>query len=448
MDAPGVGEPHAGYQDHGLGVVSAFLFGPIQKDEALPRPICNVDNVRVFDKTPTQDTEYFDVLRRVQNTLLSVGKNYDIAILCCGPDSACVDGEPSAWSAVLDPLFATLDGAVFSAVGNSGDLDRASGLARVQPPADCVNAISVGAFTGKGKTWRRSVYSCVGPGRRPGYVKPDILAYGGELPHDPFYVLGPAPGTAVPRHGTSYAAPYAARIAAAIRASLGNQLSSLAIKALLINRAIDGKMDRLDVGWGRILESPDELISTADNEAAIIYQGSLIPGQYRVALIPLPDETLPGQLEITATFCLTTQTDPHHPLNYTRAGLEVTFRPDETKKTDPNQQRPDPAEFFKLRDMYQLESALRRDAWKWEAVMHKTKRPYGSSLNKPCFDVHYMAREESGDSQNPSAIPYALVLRLRSKTVPDLYNRIYRKYQNILVPLRPVLAIPVSVRRS
>ncbi len=56
--------------------------------------------------------------------------------------------------------------------------------------------------------------------------------------------------------------------------------------------------------------------------------------------------------------------------------------------------------------MFQLESILRKDAWKWESVMHKKKSPYGDGLNDPCFDIHYVAREESRKPINPENIPY------------------------------------------
>jgi hypothetical protein len=34
-------------------------------------------------------------------------------------------------------------------------------------------------------------------------------------------------------------------------------------------------------------------------------------------------EPMAGMVEITATFCFATATDPQDPLNYTRSGLEV-----------------------------------------------------------------------------------------------------------------------------
>lgn len=72
-------------------------------------------------------------------------------------------------------------GAVLAAVavGNTGEMDRASGNARVQVPSDCVNSLGIGAADSSTADWRRAAYSSVGPGRSPGLIKPDVLSFGG-----------------------------------------------------------------------------------------------------------------------------------------------------------------------------------------------------------------------------------------------------------------------------
>ncbi|MBC7773406.1 MAG: S8 family peptidase [Pyrinomonadaceae bacterium] len=449
IDAPGVGPSSPEYEEHGLAVSSAFLFGPIRKGRPISPPVCNLDLVRVLDRHlgANGDFEYIDVLRRVQDYLLEHGDKYDFISLCCGPAEPITDGDPSAWTATLDPIFGRLRGLVFTAIGNGGTWDRASGRSRVQPPADTVNSIGVGSCVINGKQWGRADYSCVGPGRRPGYVKPDFVCPGGSLPSDGFHVLGTAEGTAVPKQGTSLSAPYAMRTAAGVKAVLGDQISCLATKALLINRTTKGKNHIHDVGWGRIMESPSDLIATGDDEAIVIFQGSLPAGKYRTAQIPVPKEPLAGVVEITATFCIASQTDPHHPVNYTRSSLEVTFRPHSQRFDDPDQQRPDSASFFKPRDMYQSESQLRREGFKWETVLHRTRKPRAESLHEPSFDIHHIARVDGQDVSDAQPITYALVVRIRAKDVKDYYNRVYRRYRNVLVPLRPVLSLPIAFSR-
>lgn len=62
------------------------------------------------------------------------------------------------------------------AVGNDGAHGQNRG--RIQPPADAVNAFAVGASGGSHEKAGRASYSCLGPGRSPGVVKPDAIAFG------------------------------------------------------------------------------------------------------------------------------------------------------------------------------------------------------------------------------------------------------------------------------
>ena len=81
-------------------------------------------------------------------------------------------------------------------------------------------------------TWARAPYSAVGPGRSPGVVKPDLMAFGGDAAKY-FHVLSPGKKpTLAPQLGTSFASPYLLRNAVGIRAIMGDELTPLAIKAL------------------------------------------------------------------------------------------------------------------------------------------------------------------------------------------------------------------------
>jgi hypothetical protein len=84
------------------------------------------------------------------------------------------------------------------AVGNSGESDWTSGNARIQTPADCVNALSIGGCDRVGAGWKRAPYSSIGPGRSPGIMKPDGVAFGGSS-REPYWVLNAEnPGAAMP----------------------------------------------------------------------------------------------------------------------------------------------------------------------------------------------------------------------------------------------------------
>src|SRR3546814_14881926 len=66
--------------------------------------------------------------------------------------------------------------------------------------------------------------SAVGPGRSPGYVKPDFLAFGGS-PAAPFFVLGGGrQSLARGANGTSFASPLALRCGVGIRANFQEEL--------------------------------------------------------------------------------------------------------------------------------------------------------------------------------------------------------------------------------
>src|SRR5258708_22961518 len=103
--------------------------------------------------------------------------------------------------------------------------------------------------------------------------------------------------------------------------------------------------------------------------------------------IPIPSESLSGMVSIAATFCFATPTDPQDPLNYTRSGLEVRFRPHDQKRKDPSQIYADSSFFFQARDVSVDETDLRADAHKWETTLHKSRTMRASGLRNPRFDA-------------------------------------------------------------
>jgi hypothetical protein len=381
-------------------------------------------------------------LERIQDILDSRPK-YDFINLSLGPDLPVEDNDVHAWTAVLDQLFS--DGLTLPAiaVGNSGERDWPSGNARIQTPADCVNALSVGGCDRIGMSWKRASYSSIGPGRSPGIMKPDGLAFGGSS-KEPYWVLNAEnPGSAMPITGTSFAAPTALRTAIGLRTHFGKLLSPLAIKALLLHSCDDGGHDKTEVGWGRIPADLETIVLTDQYAAHIVYQGELRPASWIRMQIPIPAESMAGMIEIAATFCFATPTDPQDPLNYTRSGLEVRFRPHDKKRKDPKQLHADSSHFFQAKDVFVEESDLRADAHKWETTLHKRRSMRGSGLRSPVFDVHYNARIGGRNAKGADKIPYALVITIHSKKTRDLYDKIVQRYRTILEPLTPVVEIPI-----
>lgn len=240
--------------EHGLGVTSAFLFGPIQPNDTAARPFAYVDHLRVLDKeTEAEDPlELYRTLGFVEEVLLS--RQYHFVNLSLGPDLPVEDTDVHAWTSVIDDLLSDGDTLMTVAVGNNGEMDRKSGNARVQVPSDCVNALAVGAASETESNWARASYSAIGPGRSPGVVKPDLMAFGGSATRY-FHVLAPGNKPLLgPQLGTSFASPYLLRSAAGVRAILGPELTPLAIKALLVHSADPSTHDKDEVGWGKVPE--------------------------------------------------------------------------------------------------------------------------------------------------------------------------------------------------
>lgn len=328
------------------------------------------------------------------------------------------------------------------AVGNNGARDEASGNARVQVPSDAVNALSVGAADHTESGWNRADYSAIGPGRSPGIIKPDLLAFGGG-PEKYFHVLneGKQP-TIAPVQGTSFAAPYLLRSAVGIRAILGDAITPLAIKAILVHSADTSTYHAKEVGRGKVPENLMQLISCPEGVARVVYQGVLNPGKYIRAKIPIPQEGVTGMIQLKATFCFASATDPQDAAAYTRAGLDIVFRPHAEKREEGKDAKT--SSFFP-KHPYASEDELRSDHGKWETVLHGDTRMRGSSLNDPSFDIHYNAREMGAGATKAKPIPYALVITLSAGRHPQLYNEILRSYAQILSPIQPKVALNITV---
>lgn len=436
--ADNIGDPIGGLQDHGTAVTSAVLFGHVESGHQ-PRPYCSVDHYRVLG-TQTNDRSLYSVMLYVDRVLSQ--SNYSFATFSFGPYEVAGDDHVTAWTAMLDDHLSSSDLFATVAVGNDGHLPWPQ--CRIMVPSDSVNAIAVGATDRQGSGWQRAPYSSIGPGRHPGTVKPDVMHFGG-VDDNPFRFVFPGPVIAEDT-GTSYATPAVMRVAAGLRAYFGSALSPLAIRALLLHCASPAEHHRDEVGWGAIPEELSDIAVCPDGAVRVLYQGKLKAGKVLRAAIPLPSGQLSGDFSITATFCYTCTTDPHTPGDYTRAGLEVTFRP-HALKFDKDPQFPKPFSFFKRHERSR-EQELRIDAHKWETVLHNNVNKRASSLHEPVFDIHYLARRP-GDPNSPNdaaQLAYALVVTVHSKTHRDLYDKVLARYANRLAAIRPRLDLPVQVR--
>lgn len=443
IEPPGIGKTIRDFQKHGVGVTSAFLFGHIDPANPVARPYAPVDHYRVLDTAPGQNPhELYEVLARIDQVL--VEKQYQFVNFSIGPRLPIEDDDVHAWTAVLDDRLSRGTTLATIAVGNDGDGPAKGGFNRIQVPADCVNALAVGSCDSPEAQWQRCIYSSVGPGRSPGVVKPDFVEFGGCLQR-PFIVVSETPAAAFEAtEGTSFSAPSVLRLGAGVRAHFGDSLSMLAIRALLIHTAETSDYPCEDVGRGRVARSVQDIVLCDDDTVRVVYQGSIAPTRYIRAPIPVPSGIIPGKVTITATLCYPTGVDPHHPGNYTRAGLEPTFRPHDQKRKDTSQVHADSKSFFGKTQSGLMEDELRRDAWKWENCLHTSVTFMGKTLRNPVLDIHYNARLGGRNFAPKEDLPYALVISVRAKHLDDLYDKIVRKYARQLEALRPVVEIPVT----
>ena len=453
-EPPGIGPADPGYEAHGLAVTSAFLFGQLSAGQTLERPLLPVNHVRVLDRfTGVSDPLNFEIFEVADRITVHLDENegrYQYVNLSIGPDIPVSDDEVSYWTAALDQRFTNAQFVPAIAVGNSGELDAATGLNRVQPPSDAVNALSVGASDHMNYPWRKADYSSVGPGRAPGLVKPDGVAFGGS-PGNPFYVIG-ANNRSEPVCGTSFATPLLLKATAGVGVRVGtDDLDPLSTRALMIHRAEDGGNSRLEVGWGRFELDPELLITCPDDEATVIFSGTLPVGTHLRAPIPMPGTPITGDVGITATILISPTTNPEFAAAYTESGFEAIFRPHSGRYTNYRgggvSRHPSSKPFFSENAMYGVgEFELREGGLKWEPCVKRTRVFRATSLSDPVFDIYNHSRHGGSKVGANNEVPYALIVSINAPKVPDLYNQILRTYSGVLTPITPRLRVQIAPR--
>lgn len=183
----------------------------------------------------------------------------------------------------------------------------------------------------------------------------------------------------------------------------------------------------------------------------VVFQGKITASKYLRAPIPLPLTPIDGMVSIKATPCYATNTDPHHPSNYTKSGLEVFMRPNKNRKNKVKYGKPEPMHastkpfFGEICSNFSTENELRNDAFKWENCLHAEKHMRGTSLNEPVFDIHYNARSEGHSDTKFQELNYALIITVEAPKVPDLYDRIVRRYASQLEQIQPIIDIPLRI---
>lgn len=460
---------HPDYLEHGTGVCGAVLYGHTP-NESCPQPLFNVKSFRVLPPPQLPNIPQEIALYQLVKMIESVVKdpaNSDIKayVLSFGPNNPIEDEEVDLFTSTLDRLAFENDIIFVVAVGNEGELPAP--LNRIQPPADAVNGLGVGAYIlDENGNPIRAPYSCSGPGRTGNAIKPDIHMFGGHATQ-PFYILkAGGGGECADSMGTSFSAPLACSYAGHLlyRTDDFDSLTPQTAKALLIHKSFRDGWDP-NLGWGPLTLSVEDIMRCDQHHVTLLYNG-LLPLKRRTLLqVPFFDEFgVRGKVRISWTLVYATDISPSMPDEYTLGGAEVTFRPNSdifTYTYDKKQKRINrathPKEYEDLirnktidpdsklphtEAPYQkhlfLTEEQRRDAGVWDTAKHFwTKRKYFSSLKNPVIDIHAQARADwYYDPARPHHLKYACVVSLEvSDSNIQLYQKILERIPE-LVPIR------------
>lgn len=421
----------ADYLDHGAVVTSALLFGT--RDNAtqpLPRPYAPVDHYRIATLHDTKDPEMFDAVHRICE-VIDRGQHQYINI-SLAPSEIVYDDDVHLWTSVLEKRLAS--GSILAAVAAGNHGRKAYPDSRVQVPADLVNALAVGSCTSATGPVLRAVDSSIGPGRSPGLVKPDGLAWGDQVP-----LFEPRSGGLVLVDGSSVASPLALRTCVGA-AAMAHGISPRVARALLVHTTERPKhADMAEIGHGRFASDPLDLLSCGDREAMVVYEGQLEPSTPVGAMLPWPNGLVAGNVKIRATLVFYTPVDVAHPINYTRAGIEARLR-----RTPGGQTKT----FFSKASLYgNTEQEMRADAHKWETVVSKEIGAQADTMQDPTLELIYRARDEGGSisREHLQPLPYVLVVTVSAKAESDFYNRIRQRHA-VLAPVRLRAGISLPAR--
>lgn len=442
--------------EHGTAVCGAILYGDKPQLATTP-PLFLAKSFRVLpapNPTSIPDLDLYALIVAIEETVRAE-ENQDIKtyVLSFGPDKPIEDKEIDLFTATLDRLAFELDILFVVAAGNAGEFSPP--FNRIQPPADIVNGLGIGAFVHtEDKKPIRTSYSCLGPGRSGNCVKPDIHMFGGDS-REPFTVfLAGKSGDCAKTQGTSFAAPLACNLVGHLlyRASDHSTLTPQTAKALMIHKAITHDGWKPNWGWGALEHDIDDLVACTKNKVTILYNGDLPIGRKTVLPIPLPSHVI-GSKTIRLSWTLVYATDiaPSMPDEYTLGGADVKFRPNcdiftYTVGNDKNRidksvnplryqelvasnvikkDRLPASESVNCKKFY-LTEAERRKFGVWDTTKHYwTKFKHAKSLKDPILDIHAQARSDwQYDKFRPKVIKYACVVTIECRAPLDIYGAV------------------------
>ena len=441
---------------HGTAVAGALLFGPLNHLSAadrVPPPPIYVVSIRAWPPSDPADVDLYETIDVIERAV-PARKDIKIYNLSIGPRGPIFDDPVSRFTYVLDDLAFRHKVGFFVAVGNDGNV---AGEDRIQAPADLVHGVGVGAYTLNGDDHVHATYSCKGPGRECGKIKPDVAAFGG-CDKSPIHLAGVSHGRRLYNQGTSFSAPVAARLGVQACEAF-ERSSALLSRALLIHTAVhpEGDPDHL-LGHGCVLPNIDDILHCDEQSVTVVFQGDILPTKIIRLPIPWPTASnISGTVQITWTVAGLPPTNATHPGDYTSCCLEDTFYPHSRKhRLSPPKGAVGTARTLHLDDDAQAIAQLLNQGWrqsaypltesgnqyktetekrtmdcKWEPIVRRTCSKQAKSLHEPFMTIHAIGRNGATER-----FDYAVVVTLRAaKYAGDLYNDVRTNYA-ALSPIR------------
>lgn len=444
---------------HGSAVCGAALFGSIDPTQSLEAPAFGILSHRVLPDKRHDDLALYGVIDGLEEEVPRLPRDVKVVNLSLGPPGP-IDSAPCRFTYAIDRLSYEHDKLFFIAVGNTRNIP---GYERIQAPSDSVNNMAVGAYTLDQKT-RKAIpafYSCEGPGRPGGQVKPDLMAFGG-CSKVPFVVLASEPHGLEGTAGTSFSTPLAAAMAGEIFARVPGDLSTQGCRALMIHgsNSQDGPEWHRH-GWGLLPDSVEELLKCTKNKVSTLYSGNISPrNNWRLPFL-LPNGFDPGGMaNLSWTIVIAPEIDSSAVDEYTLAGLEVNFRPHANiySFTPPkgSSEKPKTLNIIDQEEevdnllalgwkksslpasdgsVKRHESILRAEDAKWDTVIRKQKRKYPDSIFEPSITISVVGRGEWDKHSPLLQARYAAVLTVDA---PKYGGNLYIETQNAFPLLVPI----------
>lgn len=438
---------------HGTAVAGVLLHGPLNQFEAgdvLPQPKVSVVSIRTLPTSNRSDIDLYESIDVIEKTVPARPdiKCYNISF---GPRGPILDDRISRFTFVLDDLAHKHKVTFCVAVGNDGEGGPV--MNRIQTPADLVNGLGVGAYTHDDQGIVHAGYSCQGPGRECGKIKPDLVAYGG-CANRPIHLLSGDAGIKAISAGTSFASPTIASLGAQCADGFERGTPLLSRVILLHSASHPKKVPDHFLGHGAVSSSIDDLLHCEASSVTILFEGYIPPAKYvKLPLLLPPNIITNGLIDLKWTVTALPQVNVNHPADYTSMCIEDTFYPNSQvysykspgdKRTIKLLHETDDA--HQIKDLLSkgwvkssmphsdtpkvsTEEELRAD-YKWDTSVKRTKRKNAKGLHEPFLVLHAISRHG-----NPQKLQYAAAVTITAKAfLGNLYESIIRNY----AALRPV----------